>query len=134
MKRFIKLNIFAFLYGFVFFIQTELMVNVYIIKRIAHWFTNMSGIILSLCIFILSTIAYLFLTNRYLNTGKLRYFLTILWIPYYIGLVFLMPVIDRADEPPPVLGLIIIGIFIAYPFYIALINALCTKTNNTGTE
>lgn len=131
MKYFLKLNAIAFLYGFVLFIQTELMGNVSRLSRITHWFNNTLVATLILIIFIASTIVFFIITTRHFSTGKLRYLVAVFWIPYYIILVllfsYLMPM-SKQDEPPAVLGLILIATFIMYPFFIVLINAICTKT------
>lgn len=134
MNPFIKLNIFALLYGFILFIQTELMGNVYRITRITNLGINTVSRaigITMLIVFLISTIVLIFITSKYFNTGKLRYFLAILWIPYYIilALIFsvLIPMTYHGDEPSPATGLILLFFWFTYPFYIAIINLVCTK-------
>ena len=101
------------------------------LERITHWFTGSITLILVIIIFVLSTVLFVFLTRRYFNTGTLRYFTTVFWIPYYIILVYLfsslVPMNNRADEPSNALGLILIAIFFCYPFFIASIIAFCTN-------
>jgi hypothetical protein len=130
MKTFAKLNLFAFLYGFVFFIQTELMVNISRLERITQWYNNTIGDILALVIFIGSTIIFVYITGRYFNKGGLKYLLTILWIPYCAILVYLftslLPMTNHQDFPTPAVGLILMGVVICYPFYIAIINVIIT--------
>lgn len=134
MNSFIKLNIFALLYGFFLFIQTELMGNVYRITRITNLSINTVSRaigITMLTVFLISTIALFFITSKYFNTGKLRYFLTILWIPYYVIFILLsmllIPITYPGDKVAPVTGLILFCFYFTYPFYIAIINAVCTK-------
>ncbi|CDZ25006.1 putative membrane protein [[Clostridium] cellulosi] len=128
MKYFARLNLMALLYGFALFAQTELMVNAYRLERITHWFSFAINGIAVLILFVLFTIALCVLTKKYLDKRKMRYILLILWLPYYVILTFLFsclfPMTNRADEPSPVLGLILIGIWIAYPLYIAVINLI----------
>ncbi len=86
--------------------------------------------LMMLFVFIISTITFLLISSRYFYKGRLRYFLTILWIPYFLAFIFLFSSLipmANIDEPPPVLGLILLGIYLAYPFYIAFINFVSTK-------
>lgn len=134
MNYFIKLNIFALLYGFVIYIQTELMGNVYRISRITNLSikaTNVAIGIAMLIIFISSTFIFFFVSSKYFNKGNIRYFLTILWIPYFIIYVWLtnliIPITSPGDKPAPVIGLILFAFYFAYPFYIAIINAISAQ-------
>lgn len=91
-------------------------------------------LIFNLVVFIFSTEIFYLFTRKYLSTGKLRYLLTVLWIPYFAIFTYifssLFPIRNPGDDPAPVLGLIIIGIFLIYPFYIVLINAISFKTED----
>lgn len=44
--------------------------------------------------------------------------------------LFLSPSVPRGEEPPPVLGLFLIGVFLFYPCYIAFINVVSTMQSN----
>lgn len=128
MKTFVKLNILAFLYAFILFIQTELMGNVLRLERITHWFNRSNILILIIVIFIISTVLFVFLTRICFNTKKLKYLLTVFWIPYYIVLVFLFSFIapiSKQDEPSNAFGLILLSTLFCFPLYIAFINAVC---------
>ncbi|HBQ86413.1 MAG TPA: hypothetical protein DD811_08035 [Syntrophomonas sp.] len=133
MNYFVKLNIFGILYAFTLAIQTELMGNVYRISRLTNMPINAVEVkigLMMLFVFIISTITFLLISSRYFYKGRLRYFLTILWIPYFLAFIFLFSSLipmANIDEPPPVLGLILLGIYLAYPFYIAFINFVSTK-------
>lgn len=131
MRYFIKLNFMALLYGFALFVVTELMGNSYRLERITHWFSLTFNKISVLVLFILFTTVLCFLTKKFFSKGKLRYILSILWIPYYVILVllfsFLFPITNRGDDPVPALGLILLGMWIIYPFYIAIINFIFKK-------
>ncbi len=136
MNKFVKLNVFAALYGFVMFVQTEIMMNVYRFFRI----TNMSIDYIKsvsnkamLVIFIVSTIVFFIISKRYFNKGGLRFLLVILWFPYYFifarlsGIIFPMA---RADDPGPGLGIIFLAFLLVYPLYIAIITAISTKIDD----
>lgn len=131
MKYFAKLNLLALLYGFALFVVTELMLNCYRLEMIAHWFNFNLQEILLLVLLVVFTIAFCFITKRYFSSGKLKYILSVLWIPYYVILTFLssylLPATNRGDDPPPVLGLVLCGLWFIYPFYIAVINVICKK-------
>lgn len=135
MKLFVKLNIFSALYAFLLLIEIESMGNIYRISRVTNLpvnTTNILVLIFDLFVFIISTIIFFYITRKYLNTGKLRYLLSLLWIPYFAVFTFifalLLPITDPGDDPAPVLGLLFIGIFIIYPCYIAFINLISSKT------
>ncbi|WP_193708370.1 hypothetical protein [Alkalibaculum sporogenes] len=131
MKTFVKLNFFAFLYGFFLFIVAFIMINAYRLERIAPWLNDTVNSILIFIIFIVSTILFCFITTKYFNTGGLRYFLTILWIPYYLILRLLsnllIPITYPGDKPVPVTGLFLLVIYLIYPLYIGFINLSCTQ-------
>lgn len=133
MKTFLKLNIISALYAFVLFIQLQPILNIYAIVRITHWSYGtvyMLMAIFNLIVLTLSTIMFFTITRKYLSTGKLKFLLTLLWVPYYAVFTlffYSMSPIVRGEEPPPVLGLLLIGIFLIYPFYIAFINSISSK-------
>jgi hypothetical protein len=83
-----------------------------------------------LAIFIVSSIAFFILTIRFLNRGKSRYLLALLWAPYYFVLYklswMLIPITYPGDKANPVTGLILMGICLIYPGYIAYINFFST--------
>jgi hypothetical protein len=134
MKVFVKLNIISAFYALVLFIQLQPMLNIYRLVRITDWSFGtiyMLVAIFNLFVFIISTIVFLFITRKYLRQGNLRFLLTLLWIPFYaiITLIFysLFPITIRGEEPAPVLGLVFIGVFFIYPFYIAFLNIISSK-------
>lgn len=137
MNKFVKLNAFAALYGFVMFIQTEIMLNFYRFSRI----TNISGEqILRICsiamlvIFIVSTILFALISKRNFSKGGVRFLLTILWFPYCLIFAriaaMIFPMTNRGDYPGPGMGFILMPILFAYPLYIAIITGLSTKEDN----
>lgn len=137
MNKFARLNTISALYALVLLIQIEPMINVYRIARVSNWpigTVNIMILFINFAVFIVSTVIFYLFTRKYLNAGKLRCFSTVLWIPYFAMFnycfISLFPVTNPGDDPAPVLGLIIIGIFFIYPFYIALINAASSKTQD----
>jgi len=129
MKTFGKLNIISALYALVLVIQIQPMANINRIFRITNWSFStvyMLIAIFNIIIFIISTIVFLFFTRKYLSQVKLRFLLTLLWIPYYVIITLIYnlfsPITIRGEGPGPVVGLLFIVIFLSYPFYIAFIN------------
>ncbi|ACL20869.1 hypothetical protein Dhaf_2846 [Desulfitobacterium hafniense DCB-2] len=127
----IKINFFAFLYALLLFIETELLLNSYRLHRMLSWFNVKTNVLLGCVIFIVLTIIFYSITTKYLDTGKFRYFLTVLWIPYYIILVLLfahlVPITYPGDEPLGGVAFIILGMFFIFPLYVAAITAIGTK-------
>lgn len=127
MKTFIKLNGAAFFYGFVLFIQNETLVNVYRIQRLIPWLNQSTLIILLIFHFFISTIISLFIKVKYFTNLKIRYLLTILWIPYYIVMTSVFakyfPITNPGERPLGALGLLLILGYLIYPIYIGLINS-----------
>lgn len=134
MKTFIKLNITAFLYGILLFILHELLLNYYRIQRFIPYFNRKVIVILLLFIIITFTISLRLIFLKHFNNIKLRYLLTIFWIPYYIILIHIFskyfPMTNPGDKPPNVLGLIIIFTYLIYPFYPLFININYFTTKN----
>jgi hypothetical protein len=128
-KTFGKLNIISALYALVLVIQIQPISNINRIFRITNWSVSAVYILIAmfnLFIFIISTIVFLLITRKYLSQVKLRFLLTLLWIPYYVIITLIYnsftPIIVRGEGPGPVVGLLFIVIFLSYPFYIAFIN------------
>jgi len=137
MKYFAKLNIFSALYALAFLIQIEPMLNFYRISRVTNWSGNTIQLIIllfNLVIFVIATILFFLFSRKYLNTGKLRYLMTLLWVPYIAIFIHifnsLFPMTDPGDGPAPVLGLILIAISCIYPLYIAFINVISSETED----
>lgn len=137
MKNFVKLNMFSALYALALLIEIEPMGNVYRISRVTNWSLNRTNSIIllsDLFLFIISSILFFLFSRRYLNIGKLKCWVSLLWIPYFAIFIycfnFLFPLTNPGDDPAPVLGLILIAIFCIYPFYIAIINVIASKTED----
>lgn len=135
MKTFGKLNIISALYALVLVIQIQPMANINRIFRITNWSISAVYMLIAmfnLIILIISTIVFLFITRKYLSQVKLRFLLTLLWIPYYVIITLIYnsftPIIVRGEGPGPVVGLLFIVIFLSYPFYIAFINLISSHS------
>jgi predicted AlkP superfamily pyrophosphatase or phosphodiesterase len=133
MKYFIKLNSLSVLYAFMLFVVIELLVDIYRISRISGLEldkVNNLELIFIFVLFIFCSIGFVWMTKKYLNGKKSKYFTTILWYPYLILFINLFaawfPITEAADKPVPVTGLIIIGAMIIYPFYIVMINIIAS--------
>lgn len=137
---FLKLNILGVLYAFIFFIQTELLVNVYRIARITGWENDVANIIVNIAtiaILVLISILNYFLTKNLFGMRKIKYVIPVLWIPYYIIFIYIFslvfPVTNHQEMPLPGIGILLIGMAIVYPFYISLINFFATiRTKNVN--
>lgn len=138
MKSFLKFNYMSVFYAFILFIELQSILNFYRIVRITNWSFNavkISITIFNLIVFLISTVIFFFIMRKTFKLERFRYLLTILWIPYFLVFTlinnFLFPIVVPGDKPVPVLGLLVIGAFLIYPFYIAFINAISsTKFSN----
>lgn len=133
MQTFLKLNFISILYALTLFIQTELMVNVYRLERLSgltelNTFVDYTNIV----IFVIAGIILFYLTKHLLGYRKVKYLISVLWIPYFYifihSFAYLFPFTDPQEEPLPGLGLLIIGMVIIFPFYAAFINSISTLT------
>jgi len=131
MAKFLKLNGTSALYGLLFTILTELMLNIYRLARLMGIEVGkMSKIIDWSALLILVVVSFFmyWLTKLQLGSGGVMLLTSILWLPYAAGFIYvlaiLFPITDRGEVPPPAAGLVLIGAFILYPFYILLINAM----------
>lgn len=134
MKIFGQFNIISALYALVLVIQIQPMANINRIFRITGWSVDtvyMLIAIFNIILLIISTVMFLFITRKYLIQVKLRFLLSLLWIPYYVIITliynFFTPIIVKAEEPSPVVGILFIGIFLMYPLYITFINRVASK-------
>ena len=127
MKALWHVNGLSLFYALALFTQSELMVNVYRLERV----TGIEGINTWIqrtqwAIFIGSTALFYVLTKSKLGSRKIRYAAVLLWIPYYWAAIKLFawayPITDPGEKPLPAIGLVILGMALLYPLYIALIN------------
>jgi hypothetical protein len=134
---FLKLNGLSALYALVLFVQAELMVNVYRIERITglsnenvYKYINLTIIL----VYVSFSILCYFITKSQLGTRKIKYVISVLWIPYFYIFICtfasLYPITNPGEEPLGGIGLLLIGIAIIFPFYIALINFVATIRTN----
>ena len=133
MAIFLKLNGLSALYALVFFIQVELMMNVYRLERITGLTTTTINTYINfiiLLIFVVSSIMFYLLTKYQLGNRMIKYITSVLWIPYfivYIGIfVSLYPMTNPQEKPLGVMGIVVLGIAIIYPFYIAFVNFIAS--------
>lgn len=128
-----KLNIVSLLCSFILFVQLKIMGNVYRISRLSGLSLSVViilSLIIEIALFLLSIVVYI-ISQKQFNWIKLRYILSILWIPYFIIYVLiykqLFPITFPADNPPPVVGLLYIFILFVYPLFVAAINKIAEK-------
>lgn len=128
MNYFFKLNAVSILYALMFFVPAELMVNVYRISRLTGWeigtVNTLTGVFLFIDITAGSVLLY-FLAKIWLHGRKANFWNAILWVPYFFLFTYifasLFPITYGGDDPNPASGLLLIGGFICYPFYILLL-------------
>ncbi|QTC44004.1 hypothetical protein I7V34_16205 [Bacillus sp. V3] len=128
MNYFLKLNAVSILYAFMFFVPSELMVNVYRISRLTGWeigtVNTLTGVVLFIEITAGSVLLY-FLATIWMHGRKANFWNAILWVPYFFLFTYifasLFPITYGGDDPNPASGLLLIGGFICYPFYILLL-------------
>ncbi|WP_407271673.1 hypothetical protein [Radiobacillus sp. PE A8.2] len=137
MKFFTKLNAVAALYAFVLCMATELMLNVYRISRKMDWEVTLvtnSLWFVYLIGFILCTILLILLTIKWLKARIALLWCVVLWFPYYVLFIFIftyiLPVTNPGDDPGPGAGIILLGMLVAYPFYILCITLIGISIGN----
>lgn len=119
--HFLKINLLSLILGLLFLGGIQLMLNTYRLSRLVNVGMDtviILSIILMLMLLLISGVC-IYLFQR--NAGRMIYLSGILWFPYYyIGLqIFnhLLPITDRGDVPPPVVGLFMIAGMIIFPIY-----------------
>lgn len=141
MKCFLKLNAVACVYALLILIPFELMANVYRISRLTNWDiekVNLFTEVIWMLDIIGGTIFLFLLTREWFDGRNVKYWTTILWIPYLVLFIYiiasLFPIRYGDDVPNPATGFIIIGGLIVYPFYILVLNFVETLSNVQQTE
>lgn len=134
MKYFIKLNAVSFIYALMAFIPVELLMNVYRISRLTNWTIGTVNQLISVTLIVEligGTILLFILTRRWLEGRQTNYWTTIVWLPYFVGLVYmfaaLFPITNAADHPNSASGLLAVGGMVAYMFYILILNTFSIK-------
>lgn len=139
MRYFAKLNALGAIFALLPFIMSELLVNVYRINRITgielKVINRVSGIF-GLVAIVSSVVFFIILSKRLLPARKANFLTSVIWFPYYCIYVSVFaaqfPMINSADAPNPVSGLVIIAGLLLYPLLLAGVNAihLSTKKHN----
>ena len=134
MNYFLKLNIVSILYAMMFFIPTELLLNVYRIARITNWQIETVNL-LTAGILLVDIIGGTFVinhfTNRWMKWRKSNLWTILLWFPYFILFIYLfahmIPITNGGDVPNPVTGLLVLFGLVIFPFYILIFNLFTFK-------
>ena len=137
MKYFLKLNLVSLLYSVNAIIPLELMINVYRFNRLTNWkigtINTLIGVMM-IALMISGTFLLYSLTRKCLNRRKSNFWTTILWVPYFVLLVYLLaslfPIVHGGDTPNPATGFLAIGGLIIYPFYILIVNVVCMASDD----
>ncbi|WP_080846128.1 hypothetical protein [Cytobacillus gottheilii] len=128
MTFFIKLNTVSFFYGFIFFLTTELFINVYRVGRITGIdldTVQLFIVIINVLLFCLVGFgAYIFHRSYWKGSSKHKKWSMFLWFPYYFIMSYsfrsLFP-LGPGETMFPIFGLVIIAGMLFYPFFIRLI-------------
>ncbi|TRZ38423.1 hypothetical protein CEQ21_23825 [Niallia circulans] len=141
MKSFIKLNAVACVYAFSIVIPLELMANVYRISRLTNWDIQKVNLFTEATLMldiIGGTILLFFLTRKWFNGSNVKYWTTILWVPYLVLFIYiiasLFPITYAGDVQNSKTGFFVIGGLIVYPFYILVLNFVETLSRTKSTE
>ena len=125
---FLKLNIMSLLYAVFYWIEVELVMNIYRWSRITGWSVatiNTSVNIVNVVLFIGGAVGFLLLTRNYLRISKMNYFTALLWFPYWVVLIklfsLLFPITATAERLSPVYGMMIMVLSMLYPVFIVLV-------------
>ena len=98
------------------------MLNTYRLSRLVSMGMDTVIILSIILMFMLLLISGVCIYLFQRNAGRMIYLSGILWFPYYyIGLqIFnhLLPITDRGDVPPPVVGLAMLAGMMIFPIYI----------------
>jgi hypothetical protein len=118
--------ILSILSAFLFFLPAELQLNQLRIQAILSLgVSSLIVNILSLISIAACTYGIFSFSRSHLGNSKVRYWSAILWLPFAAAMVFifanLFPITDPQLEATPVLGLLIIGAAILYPFYLLFV-------------
>lgn len=130
---FLKLNLVSLLYGLLFVLPFEFMMNLYRINRLTRWdfetLDKMTYLIL-LVEAVGGTLLLIYLTKKWLSSRGSSYWTIVLWLPYallfFFAFAFFLPISNHGDEPNPAIGLLVIGGAIGYPVYVLVVNALAS--------
>ena len=128
MAYFGKINAISILVAFLFFAPMELMVNTYRLSRLLNMeismVVNVSMLFLVIWVVGGAVVCYLVI-SRWMEKRKSDYLTVVLWFPYFILMTYMFvsvfPINHPADDPAPVLGLVLIGGVIIYPAILAFI-------------
>lgn len=104
------------------------MLNATRMVRLTNWSSNFVYLFIILIyiisIFNIYFIAYI-LISKWIKIRKSNYWSILLWVPYFIILISFFaeyfPITNRGEIPPPIVGLIVIGLIILYPVFLILI-------------
>lgn len=137
MKFFMKLNVLSIIYAFAFFVNVELMFNVYRISRITEW--NLGAVVKTTGIFtviwfIVCAVLFYYLLKHWMEGRRDSFWAIFLWFPYYVlfilSFAYLFPYTYGGDKSNPASGLIAIGEIIFYPVYLAILTFMGISFSN----
>ena len=140
MAYFGKINAISILAAFLFFAPMELMVNTYRLSRLLNveisMVVNVSMLFLVIWVVGGAVVCYLVI-SRWMEKRKSDYLTVVLWFPYFILMTYIFvsffPINHPADDPAPVLGLILIGGAVMYPVLLACMIYASPSTRNKST-
>lgn len=137
MRLFVKWNGWSLFFAIILFIPAEMILNIERIVRITGLSYQVFYIldILLMIVCIILFFKSICLMQGEMIRSRLTWLLCLSWSLYFVLMTYAMsqwfPVTRPADFPSPVLGLLLIGVLVIYPFCIvALISFLKEKTKS----
>lgn len=129
--QFFKLNTVSFLYALALFIAVEFMLKVANIDNLTsdeRMIVNSITILTFLVVVLGTGIALAFLTKKWFGKQKVRFWTSILWIPYLALFVLILTQVFPGNASPSPTNssilYVLIGTLILYPIYIVIVNLL----------
>jgi len=132
---FLKINAISIIYAVALLIPLEGLLNVYRLNRTTGISSNVIWygsffIGIGLAIAALSLSSLLHMSYR-----KVQKVSCILWLPYFLGMVYLMnrlfPMTNEGDSPGPIVGFILIGSLLMYPFFLLITSSIVRSTSES---
>jgi len=130
-NTFLKLNVLSVISGLFLFIVIQSGLNIHRVERLTELgFNTLENIYIIFYIigFLFLTGVLIFLTRKWMVGRLSRFWLTILWFPYFLIFnyiwISLFPLTYRGDIPSTGTGFIVILGMVFYPFYLLIINLI----------
>jgi uncharacterized protein involved in response to NO len=125
-----KLNMISILYSLLILIPTELIIQAKGISQLTEWSVIKVSIlshIFILLLFVIGTIFFINITNKWIERRRANFITAILWIPYFICFINLISYIlpsNGSNNENPLAQILLIAAAVVFPIYITIINII----------